>query len=90
MSEQTFSLSREQRTLLIVDDDGPFRNRLVRAFRERGFDASGAGDYETAMAAARTESPELALVDLRLTGKSRFAGDRIIISGSIAGRPVSL
>jgi two-component system response regulator RegA len=61
---------REQRTVLIVDDDGPFRNRLVRAFRERGFDASGAEDYEAAMAAARGESPELAIVDLRLNGKS--------------------
>ena len=62
--------SREQRTLLVVDDDGPFRNRLVRAFRERGFDANGAEDYEAAMASARAESPEFALVDLRLTGRT--------------------
>jgi two-component system, response regulator RegA len=62
--------ARESRTLLIVDDDAPFRNRLVRAFRERGFEATGAAAYEDAMAQARQESPELALVDLRLPGKS--------------------
>jgi two-component system response regulator RegA len=70
MTNDASPSSRDQRTLLVVDDDGAFRNRLVRAFRERGFDASGAEDYDAAMAAARAESPELALVDLRLTGKS--------------------
>ena len=58
------------RTLLVVDDDGPFRTRLVRAFAERGFAATGAADYEEALAAARVESPEYALVDLRLPGGS--------------------
>ena len=58
------------RTLLVVDDDGPFRTRLVRAFIERGFAATGAADYAEALAAARIESPEYALVDLRLPGGS--------------------
>ena len=70
MSEANTPPARESRTLLVVDDDAPFRNRLVRAFRERGFDAAGAADYQEAMARARQESPELALVDLRLPGKS--------------------
>lgn len=60
----------ECRSLLIVDDDASFRTRLMRAFVERGFDVSGAANYEVAMAVARAESPELALVDLRLPGKS--------------------
>jgi two-component system response regulator RegA len=54
------------RTLLIVDDDAPFRERLVRAMRDRGFDASGAADGGAALALASADSPELALVDLRL------------------------
>jgi two-component system response regulator RegA len=58
------------RTLLIVDDDAPFRERLVRAMRERGFDARGAASALTALASARDDSPELALVDLRLGGES--------------------
>jgi two-component system response regulator RegA len=55
--------------MLVVDDDEPFRTRLVRALRERGVDATGAGSYEEAMAAARADTPELALVDLRLAGR---------------------
>lgn len=58
------------RTMLIVDDDTAFRERLVRAMRDRGFDATGAADYGTAMAAAGQDSPELAVVDLRLPGES--------------------
>jgi two-component system response regulator RegA len=61
---------REGRTILVVDDDTPFRTRLVRAFLDRGLDASGAASHEEAMALARNESPELALVDLRLPGSS--------------------
>ena len=40
-------MSSEGRTLLIVDDDAPFRDRLVRAMRERGFDARGAADHRS-------------------------------------------
>jgi two-component system response regulator RegA len=58
------------RSLLIVDDDTAFRERLVRAMRDRGFEAVGVADYPSAIAAAREESPELAVVDLRLPGES--------------------
>lgn len=61
---------QESRTLLIVDDDVPFRTRLVRAFRDRGFDVSDAGSVDEALALAHLDTPELALVDLRLPGKS--------------------
>ena len=61
---------RDGRTLLIVDDDDRFRARLMQAFRERGFEVRGAADYEEAMTSAAAESPELALVDLRLPGGS--------------------
>jgi two-component system response regulator RegA len=57
-------------TLLIVDDDEPFRTRLMQAFERLGFDASGASNYDEAVSAARAESPELAVVDLRLPGRS--------------------
>ena len=62
--------TRENRTLLVVDDDVPFRSRLIRAFQDRGFDTIGAASYDEAMAVAETDTPELALVDLRLPGKS--------------------
>lgn len=60
----------DTRTLLVVDDDAAFRTRLIRALQDRGFDASGAGNYDEAVSAASADSPEFALVDLRLPGKS--------------------
>lgn len=63
-------MSVDGRTLLVVDDDSAFRERLVRAMRDRGFEARGAADHAAAMAAARHDSPELALVDLRLSADS--------------------
>lgn len=58
------------RTILVVDDDAVFRSRLTRALESRGFDVHGAGDVEAALALARVDSPELALVDLRMPGGS--------------------
>ncbi|MDY7227728.1 response regulator transcription factor [Hyalangium rubrum] len=57
-------------SLLLVDDDAVFRERLARAFRERGFEVVTAGSVDEALAAARQESPELAVVDLRMPGRS--------------------
>jgi two-component system response regulator RegA len=61
------------RSLLIVDDDAAFRERLVRAMRDRGFEATGVSDHPSALDAAREDSPELAVVDLRLPGESGLA-----------------
>jgi two-component system response regulator RegA len=60
----------EARTLLVVDDDDVFRERVVRAMRARGFDVEGAADHGAAMEAARRDSPEFAVVDLRLGAES--------------------
>jgi two-component system response regulator RegA len=57
-------------SLLIVEDDDVLRSRLARAFRERGFEVREAADAPSAGAQARRESPEYALVDLRLPGGS--------------------
>jgi two-component system response regulator RegA len=58
------------RTLLVVDDDEPLRTRLVRAFAARGLEARGAASAEEALALATADSPELAVVDLRMPGSS--------------------
>ena len=63
-------MTTDSRTLLIVEDDTPLRDRLVRAMRDRGFETLGVADYASALDAARQDSPELALVDLRLPGES--------------------
>jgi two-component system response regulator RegA len=57
-------------TLLLVDDDDIFRRRLARSMRQRGYEVSSARDAEDALALAKEEAPEMAVVDLRLPGKS--------------------
>jgi two-component system response regulator RegA len=57
-------------SLLIVDDDEVLRERLARAFRDRGFDVRTASSYDAALAEARADSPEMAVVDLRMPGRS--------------------
>lgn len=57
-------------TLLVVDDDAPLRTQLVRALGDRGFVARGAASYQEALDAARADSPEYAVVDLRLGDRS--------------------
>ncbi len=66
----TPSATGEPRTLLVIDDDEPFRTRLVRALNARGFAAAGAADYDEALALASADTPECALVDLKLPGRS--------------------
>jgi two-component system response regulator RegA len=57
-------------SVLVVDDDASFRERLARAFVERGFDVRTAKDADDAIARATEDSPERALVDLRMPGRS--------------------
>jgi two-component system response regulator RegA len=63
-------MNRDKPAALLVDDDEVFRARLCRAFRLRGWEASEAGDAESALAVARENGPDLALVDLRMPGAS--------------------
>jgi two-component system response regulator RegA len=60
-------------SLLIVEDDDALRERLRRAFRERGFDVQAAGTIGEAQALAEAEPPELAVIDLRVGDESGLA-----------------
>lgn len=57
-------------SILLVDDDDVLRTRLARAFEQRGLDVRAAGSAAEALASARAESPELAVVDLRMPDAS--------------------
>lgn len=57
-------------SILLVDDDEVFRKRLARAFEERGYDTLSAGTFDEAVTFAREDSPEFAVVDLRMPGPS--------------------
>ena len=57
----------EDRSLLIVDDDEPFRRRLARAMEKRGFDpVIMAVSVAEGLAAVRSAPPAYAVIDLRL------------------------
>lgn len=62
--------SSSEPSILIVDDDEVLRKRLGRAFRERGYEVLLAENFETAMVLATADSPELAVIDLRMPGRS--------------------
>ena len=57
-------------SVLVVDDDEVFRTRLGRAFADRGFEVRTAESAERALELARQDSPEFAVVDLRMPGAS--------------------
>ena len=59
-----------KQSLLLVDDDEVFRTRMARAFVERGYEVTSAHDYDSAVGHAKAESPELAVLDLKMPGKS--------------------
>ncbi len=54
------------RSLLIVDDDAPLRNRLARAMEDRGFTVRVAASVTEGLTVARSQPPAYAVVDLRL------------------------
>jgi two-component system response regulator RegA len=61
---------RAPRSVLVVDDDDVFRTRLGKAFQDRGFEVRTAPSAEHAIRLARQDSPEFAVVDLRMPGAS--------------------
>lgn len=62
----TDAASAAEKTLLIVDDDRPFRERLARAMQARGFDVVSAETVQEGIAIARDRPPAYAVVDLKL------------------------
>ena len=54
------------KTLMILDDDGPLRNRLRRAMESRGFDVLDAGTVSEGAEIVRKEAPAYAILDMKL------------------------
>ncbi len=57
-------------TVLVVDDDKAFCQALAGALRRRDFAVVMAHSYEDALAEAEAWSPDRAVVDLRMPGRS--------------------
>ncbi|HYC05670.1 MAG TPA: ActR/PrrA/RegA family redox response regulator transcription factor [Azospirillaceae bacterium] len=58
------------RSLLLVDDDAPFRTRLARAMEKRGFDVVAVDSVQLGIEVAHESAPRYAVVDLRLADGS--------------------
>ena len=56
----------QDRSLLIVDDDNPFRDRLARSMEKKGFTVTQAESVKSAIQKARENKPAFAVIDLRL------------------------
>ena len=54
------------KTLLLVEDDDPFRSRLGTALQKRGFNITSASSVAEGLSAVRMNAPEYAVIDLRL------------------------
>lgn len=54
------------RSLLLVDDDGPFVRRLARAMEARGFTVEVAESVAEGIAKTKSNPPKHAVIDLRL------------------------
>ena len=54
------------KSLLIVDDDNPFRERLARAMEKKGFEVFQAESVKKGIDSVKAKKPSFAVVDLRL------------------------
>jgi two-component system response regulator RegA len=78
------------RRILVADDSQLFRERLARAFRDRGFRVAAAANYDEAVRLAAAEPPDLAVVDLRMPGRSGLELVRELIRRDAAIRVLVL
>jgi two-component system response regulator RegA len=55
-----------EKSLLLLDDDAPLRNRLGRALESRGFETTLVESVSEALTAVRSRPPAFAVLDMRL------------------------
>lgn len=63
-------MAESRPSFLLVDDDPIFRERLATAISTRGYEVRTAANIAEAVAIAEEDSPELAVLDLRMPGES--------------------
>ena len=56
----------DDKSLLIVDDDNPFRERLARAMEKKGFIVTQAEGVKKGIESVKIKKPAFAVIDLRL------------------------
>lgn len=83
-------MSIDGASVLVVDDDDKLRGQLGRAFASRGFSVRTAATVEEAIELAAEESPELAVVDLRIGRDNGLVAVRDLLRIDAATRIVVL
>lgn len=68
---------------LVVDDDDRLRERLARAFADRGFEVHEAADHAAALEVARARPIDRAVIDLRMPGPNGL----VVVQDLLALRP---
>ena len=66
MTENEQTSESQDMTLLLVDDDKPFLQRLARAMESRGFSVNTADTVAEGLKMAESSPPAYAVVDMRL------------------------
>ena len=80
----------DNNSLLIVDDDNPFRERLARAMGKKGFQVTQAEGVKKGIDAVRSKKPAFAVVDLRLNDGNGLQVVKEIQSSNSTSRIVML
>ncbi|THG82122.1 response regulator transcription factor [Pseudomonas sp. A-1] len=70
MSEEVLFDAEEQPHLLLVDDDETFTRVLARAMSRRGLRVSVANSADAGLAQAERDTPDYAVLDLKMDGDS--------------------
>jgi two-component system response regulator RegA len=80
----------EDKSLLIVDDDNPFRERLARAMEKKGFEVSQAESVKKGIEVVKTKKPTFAVVDLRLNDGNGLEVVKVIQNSNSNSRIIML
>ncbi len=80
----------KDKSLLIVDDDNPFRERLARAMEKKGFVVTQAESVKKGINSVRLNKPTFAVVDLRLGDGNGLEVVKKIQSSNIDSRIIML
>jgi two-component system response regulator RegA len=78
------------KSLLIVDDDNPFRERLARAMEKKGFQVSQAEGVKKGIESVKQKKPAFAVVDLRLNDGNGLEVVKEIQSSNSKSRVIML
>ena len=80
----------KDKSLLIVDDDNPFRERLARAMEKKGFQVSQAEGVKKGIEFVQFKNPAFAVIDLRLNDGNGLEVVKEIKSSNSSSRVVML